>query len=130
MPAVIEPAIDHDNRWFWAGVADGKLLLPRCAGCGRLRRPGVPMCGTCHSTATETQEASGRGTVHAWILSQHPTEPDAEPRLVVLVDLEEGIRFVSNLVDADPDEVTNDAPVELCFRTYGDVTLPQFRLAR
>jgi hypothetical protein len=35
---------------------------------------------------------------------------------------------VSNVVDAGPDDVANDLPVELTFRTYGDVALPQFRL--
>lgn len=130
MPAVIPPGIDRDNEWFWAGVAEGRLLLQRCASCGLLRRHGVPMCGACHSVTSDTQEASGRGTVHSWIVSHHPTEPDAEPRIVVLVELEEGLRLVSNLVDAEAGEVANDAPVEVCFRTYGDVTLPQFRLVR
>ena len=130
MPTVIPPGIDRDNEWFWAGVAEGRLLLQRCAGCGLLRRHGVPMCGACHAVVSDTQVASGRGTVHSWIVSHHPTEPDGEPRIVVLVELEEGLRLVSNLVDATPGEVENDAPVELCMRTYGDVTLPQFRLVR
>jgi uncharacterized OB-fold protein len=130
VPAVIPPTVDRDNGWFWAGVADGKLLIQRCAGCGLLRRHGVPMCGSCHSVDSDTQEATGRGTIHSWIVSKHPTEPDADDRIVVLVELEEGIRLVSNLVDSPPDQVENDLPVELCFATYGDVTLPQFRLVR
>jgi uncharacterized OB-fold protein len=130
VPAVIPPTVDRDNDWFWAGVADGKLLIQRCAACGLVRRHGVPMCGSCHSVASDTQEATGRGTVHSWVVSTHPTAPDADDRIVVLVALEEGIRLVSNLVGATPDEVDNDLPVELCFETYGDVTLPQFRLVR
>jgi uncharacterized OB-fold protein len=130
VPAVIPPTVDRGNEWFWTGVAERKLLLERCAGCGLLRRPGVPMCGACHSVDADTQEATGRGTIHTWIVSRHPTQPDADDRIVVLVELEEGIRLVSNLVGADPAEVTNDLPVELCFETYGDVTLPQFRLVR
>ena len=128
MPAVIPPTLDRGNDWFWAGVAEHKLLLERCAGCGLLRRPGAPMCGACHSVEADTQESTGRGTIHSWIVSKHPTEPDADDRIVVLVELEEGIRLVSNLVGADPAEVENELPVELCFETYGDVTLPQFRL--
>jgi uncharacterized OB-fold protein len=130
VPAVIPPTVDRGNDWFWEGVADRKLLLQRCAGCGLLRRHGSPMCGSCHSVQSDTQESTGRGTIHSWIVSKHPTEPDADDRIVVLVELEEGIRLVSNLVGADPVEVTNEAPVELCFETYGDVTLPQFRLVR
>jgi uncharacterized OB-fold protein len=130
VPTVIPPTIDRDNDWFWAGVASGKLLLERCAACHLLRRHGVPMCGACHSVEVETQEASGRGTIHSWIVSKHPTEPDGDDRIVVLVELEEGIRLVSNLVGAAPGEVENEQPVEVCFETYGDVTLPQFRLVR
>jgi uncharacterized OB-fold protein len=128
VPTVIPPGIDRDNEWFWDGVADGRLLLQRCRSCGLLRRPGVPMCGACHGVESDTQEASGRGAIHSWIVSHHPNDTDAEPRIVALVELEEGLRLVSNLVDADPAHVANDAPVELCFRTYGDVVLPQFRL--
>ena len=75
----------------------------------------------------ETQESAGRGIVHSWILSHHPTEPDAEPRIVVLVELEEGPRLVSNLCDIDAADVRNEMPVEVCFRELDGVLLPQFR---
>ena len=128
-PAVIPPGVDRSNDWFWAGVAEGQLLVQRCRGCGALRTPIAPMCGRCQSLEWEAVPAGGRGTIVSWIVSHHPTQADAAPRIVVLVDLEEGVRVVSNVVDADPDGMANDAPVELTFRTYGDVTLPQFRLA-
>jgi uncharacterized OB-fold protein len=86
------------------------------------------MCGTCQSLDWEVQPASGRGTIHSWVLSHHPTEPDAAPRIVALVELDEGVRIVSNVIDADPVDVDNELPVELTFVTYEDVTLPQFRL--
>jgi hypothetical protein len=87
------------------------------------------MCGVCQSLEWDTQQASGLGRIHSWIVSHHPTRPD-ESRIVVLVDLEEGVRIVSNIVDADVDELQQDLPLELIFRTYGDVTLPQFLVAR
>jgi uncharacterized OB-fold protein len=74
-----------------------------------------------------TRQASGRGTVYSWIVSHHPTEADALPRIVVLVDLEEGVRLVSNLLDVAPSEVRNGMAVELCFEEYDGVALPQFR---
>jgi uncharacterized OB-fold protein len=129
VPAVIPPGIDRGNEWFWTGVAEHRLLIQRCVSCGALRHPGVPMCGVCQSLDWDTQDASGRGTILTWIVSQHPTEPDAEPRVVAVVELEEGVRLVSNIVDAAPGTVDNGLPVELTFATYDDVTLPQFRLA-
>ena len=126
---IVPPGIDRGNAWFWAGVASRKLLIQRCASCGALRVPIAPMCSRCQSLAWDTVPAVGRGAILAWIVSRHPTEADAAARIVALVELEEGVRVVSNVVDADPSEVRNDLAVELTFRTYGGVTLPQFQLA-
>jgi uncharacterized OB-fold protein len=125
---VVPPGVDRSNDWFWDGVAQGQLLVQRCRACGALRTPIAPMCGQCRSLEWDAVPVGGRGSIVSWIVSHHPTQPDAAPRIVVLVDLEEGVRVVSNVVDADPDAVANDLPVELTFRTYGDVTLPQFTL--
>jgi len=127
MPEVIAPVDDHDDRFFWQGAREGKLLIQRCARCASLRHPPSPMCPHCRSTEWVTQEACGRGTVHAWIVSHHPTMPDASPRVVVLVELEEGVRLVSNLHGIDAGQVANDLAVEVFFERFGDVTLPQFR---
>ena len=127
MPRVIPPTVEHDDRYFWDGVQRHELLLQRCARCHTLRHPPVPMCGSCHSLEWDTQPAVGRGTVHSWIVSHHPTEPDAEPRIVILVELEEGPRVVSNLLDVEVADVHNEMPVELCFAEIDGVLLPQFR---
>ena len=129
MPSVIPPVPDPDDQFFWDGVAEHKLLLQRCADCGTIRHPPLPMCGRCGSVARDTLESAGRGTVYSWIVSRHPTEPDAEPRTVVLVDLEEGVRIVSNLLDVPVDAIEPGLPVEVAFVTTAGVTLPQFRPA-
>ena len=123
MPAVVAPVTDDDNRFFWQGVQEGRLLLQRCSGCGELRHPPGPMCPSCLSLDWEAEEASGRGTVYSWVLSHHPTEP----RIVVLVDLEEGVRLVANLQGVAPSDVVNDLPVEVFFAPVDGVVLPQFR---
>jgi uncharacterized OB-fold protein len=128
MPAVIPPVVGHDDQFFWDGVAEGKLRLQSCADCGLVRQPPRPMCPNCRSLKWQTADMSGRGTVYSWIVSRHPTQPDAEPRIVALVELEEGVRLVSNLTDVEEADVENDMPVEVCFRQFdGGVTLPQFR---
>ena len=129
MQPVIPPTVDRGNMWFWDGVRAHRLLVQRCTSCGVVRYPDAPMCGSCRSLGWEPHPVTGRGTVHTWIVSHHPNQHDGG-RIVVLVDLEEGIRMVSNIVDADPDEIDHDLPLELTFRTYGDVTLPQFTLVR
>lgn len=129
MPRVIPPSVDADDAYFWDGVREHRLLLQQCASCGTLRHPPVPMCGSCLSTDWTTCDAQGTGTVHSWIVSRPPSAPTEEGRVVVLVELREGLRVVANLVDADHAEVRNEMPVELCFRDYDGVVLPQFRPA-
>jgi uncharacterized OB-fold protein len=129
MAPVAGPVTDEDTRFFWDGVRDGRLLLQRCSGCSAFRHPPGPMCPECLSLEWEAIEASGRGTIYAWVLSHHPTEPDTEPRVVVLVDLEEGVRLVANLRGLPWQQVTNDLPVEVFFDEVDGVPLPQFRPA-
>ena len=90
MPSVIPPNVGHDDAYFWEGVAAGRLVARACASCGRLQHPPSPMCPECGSTDWSDRELSGRGTVVSWIVSRHPSAPDAEPRIVVLVELDEG----------------------------------------
>ena len=125
MTKVRAPEVSAHDSFFWEGAAGHRLLLQHCADCGRVRMPPGPMCPGCLSLRWEPSQASGRGRVHSWIVSRHPTEPDAEARIVVLVDLDEGVRLVSNLL-CSLDEVVADMPVEVVFRDYDGATLPQF----
>ncbi|MCU1396880.1 MAG: hypothetical protein JWM34_5308 [Ilumatobacteraceae bacterium] len=133
---VIPPVPDKTDQCFWDGVAERRLLIQRCTQCGTLRLPPVPMCGTCHALTWDTLEASGEGTVYTWILSHPPNGPTDPARIVVLVQLDEGVRVVSNLCAADPGgtidpaDVGNDMPVRLCFREVDGVLLPQFHPVR
>ena len=135
LPSVIAPTSDGVDEFFWNGVAQRRFLLQKCSACGALRQPPAPMCAECNALEWETQEACGRATVYSWLESQHPTEPDAAPRIIVLLDLEEGVRFVANLVDCPLDEVRFGLPVELTWIEYPSMNreapqlLPQFRPA-
>lgn len=129
MPTVIPPVPDPTDQFFWDGVQQHRLLVQRCTSCGGLRLPPVPMCGTCHGLEWDAIEASGRGSIYSWVLSHHPSEPDAQPRIVVLVQLEEGPRVVSNLVGTEVGSVRNELPVSLVFREVDGVMLPLFELA-
>jgi uncharacterized protein len=129
MPHAVAPTVDHDDEFFWNGVAEGRLLVRRCAGCQRLAHPPSPMCPWCGSLEWDVQELSGRGTLHSWIVSQHPSVPDDMARIVALVELDEGVRLVSNLVGIDAAEVENGMPLEVLFAEVDGVALPQFRPA-
>jgi uncharacterized protein len=89
------------------------------------------MCPECHATKRDHVTASGRGTLHSYVVHHHPPVPGLDPPFVVaLVDLEEGVRMVGNLLDCPPDQVLIGMPVELVFQEMGDdLTLPQWRPA-
>ncbi len=125
------PAKSRDNAFFWEGVDGGELLIQRCSGCSRLRHPPGPMCPHCHSLDWDTLEASGRGRVFSFVVAHHPVIPPFEPpNLIVLVELEEGTRLVSNLVGVDPAAVEIGMPVEVEFTRIDDeLVLPLFRPA-
>ena len=129
MTRVTPPVVSGDDRFFWDGAQRGELLLQRCAGCGQLRHPPAPMCPQCRSLEWDTVASTGRGTIYSWVVSHHPSDDDPDGRVVVLVELDEGVRLVSNLVGVPWTEVRNDQPVEVFFADVDGIVLPQFRPA-
>ncbi|WP_242435797.1 bifunctional MaoC family dehydratase N-terminal/OB-fold nucleic acid binding domain-containing protein [Streptomyces sp. Root369] len=125
------PVVNRDNAGFWEGVEQHRLLLQRCTSCATLRFPWLPGCAHCGGPDWDTVEASGEGTVHSYVVMHHPPFPAFDPPYaVVLVELAEGVRMISNVVGTPYDKVRIGMPVRLVFRTYdGDLTLPVFRAA-
>jgi uncharacterized OB-fold protein len=125
------PARTPDNAFFWQGVERGRLLIQRCARCARLRHPPGPMCPACHALEWEAVEASGRGSVYSFAVAHHPAVPPfAYPNAIVLVELAEGTRLVSNLVGVDPAAIRIGMPVRVDFvRVDPELVLPLFRPA-
>ena len=131
MAGRIQPPMGEDNAWWWERVAAGELPIQRCTGCGKLRHPPRPMCDACGSLEFDAQLATGRGTVHSFTVMEHPKFPGYEyPLIAVLVDLEEGERIVSNLLECEPDAVEIGMTVEAFIHTDPDgFKLPMFRPA-
>ncbi|MEU7026695.1 bifunctional MaoC family dehydratase N-terminal/OB-fold nucleic acid binding domain-containing protein [Streptomyces sp. NPDC046275] len=123
------PVVNRDNAGFWAGVAEHRLLVQRCADCATLRFPWLPGCNACGSRAWDTVEASGTGTVYSYVVMHHPPFPAFDPPYAVgLVELAEGVRMISNIVGVPYDKVRIGMPVRLEFlRVDDDLELPVFR---
>jgi uncharacterized OB-fold protein len=127
MPRVIAPVISRDDEYFWKGVAEDRLLARCCAECARLQHPPTPMCPKCGSVAWDVRELAGAGFVYSWIVSQHPTQFEDAPRVVALIELDEGLRLVGNLAGIEPADVRNGMRVGVEFGEIDGVKLPQFR---
>ncbi len=123
------PAITRDNAFFFDAAREGKLVIQRCVSCGRLRHPPRPACPYCRSYEWDAKEASGRGTVHSFVVNHHPQVAAFDyPLVVALIELEEGTRLVSNIVGVEPAEVRIGMPVMAEMVAFDEeLTLPQFR---
>ncbi|MGV0851876.1 Zn-ribbon domain-containing OB-fold protein [Mycolicibacterium phlei] len=128
----LAPTINRDNQFFYDGLREHKLLIQQCSDCKALRVPPRPMCGNCQSLNWEALESSGRGTVYSYVMPQYPPLPFFEyPYIVALIELDEGVRIVSNLVGVDPAEVKVGMAVEVGYEEFndGELVLHQFRPA-
>ncbi|MDX1510354.1 MAG: OB-fold domain-containing protein [Nitriliruptorales bacterium] len=123
------PVINPDNEYFWAGVDERRFLAKVCTNCDTICHPARPMCASCQSTDWTTRELSGRGTVYSYVVHRYPPLPGVEPgTIAALLELDEGIRFVSNLVNIEPEAVEIGMPVELTWVELDPtLTIPAFR---
>ncbi|MED5812112.1 OB-fold domain-containing protein [Mycolicibacterium sp. 050232] len=130
----LAPSISPDTEFFWSGLKDGELRIQRCIDCKALRVPPRPMCGQCQSLDWDYVVSAGRGTVYSFVMPQYPPLPFLEyPYVVALIDLDEGVRIVSNLCDIEPKNIEPGLAVEVFYETFealpsGDeLVLHQFR---
>jgi uncharacterized OB-fold protein/acyl dehydratase len=123
------PALTQDNRFFFDGAKEHKLLIQKCSSCGTLRHPPRPSCAHCRSFEWEAFEASGRGTIYSFTVNHYPKVPAFDyPLVVALVELEEGTRLIANVADITPETVAIGLPVVATFEAFDDdLTLPVFR---
>lgn len=128
------PIVNDWARPFWQGAREQRLLVQKCADCGKhVFYPRIA-CPHCFSDHLEWVEASGKGTVYSYTVveSNAPSAfvPDM-PYVIAVVKLEEGVQMLSNIVGCAPSDVRCDMPVEVVFEQLDDqFTLPKFRPAR
>jgi uncharacterized OB-fold protein len=129
--AKFAPLPTPETAPFWDGCANGELRLQRCVHCVEVYFPPRPMCPKCWSTDVEWETVSGRGTLHSYVINYRPAPGFAEdaPYAIALVQLDEGPRLMSNIVDIDnvPEKLVLDMPLEVTFEQRGEITIPQFR---
>jgi uncharacterized protein len=129
-PAPPRPAMSQDTDFFWKGLREGRLLIQRCTACGTLRHPPGPACLECHALDWETQQASGRGTLHSFVVMHQPRLPAFDyPHPVGLIALEEGVRLVAPLRIDAPERLAIGMPVAVELDPAPqDDRLPWFRV--
>ena len=128
------PEITPEMAPFWEAARQHRLVVQRCRGCGTARFPARDQCSTCLSRESEWAPVSGRGTVFSFAVMHqvyHPGFAAEVPYALVMIELEEGGRLISNLVECPVSDVVVGMPVEVVFDDVTpEVTLPKFRPRR
>jgi uncharacterized OB-fold protein len=107
---------------YWEGTRQQQLLLPHCAEHGPFWYPR-DVCPVCLTPELEWRPASGRGTVYAHSTMPKPAMPglaDLVPYVVALVELDEGVRIMSNVTGCEPDDVHVGMPVSVTWEPLED----------
>ena len=126
-PSRFEPPVGDESGPFWEATREGILLVQWCTACDRgifYPRAICPHCGAAGSALT-WRTASGRGTVHAAVVEHKPAAAgarfsDGQPYCVALVDLEEGVRMLTNVVGGPPGDVRIGMTVGLVWEPLSD----------
>jgi uncharacterized protein len=127
------PTPSPESQPFWDGCANELLLLQRCSQCQTYRHPPNPICPACLSSELEWVPASGRGIVYTFSVVQHAFRRAWQPLVpyvLAVIELAEGPRLLSNVVEVPPEEVRIGMDVELVFAPTSEATkVPLFRPA-
>ncbi len=122
-PRFDQPLIEDESRPFWDALRDGKLLIKHCTACDAFHYYPRPFCPSCWSDDVEWHEASGRATVYTYstvYVNDLPPFGPQVPYVAAVVELEEGPRMMTRLVDCTKDDITLGMPVEVTYTDLDD----------
>jgi uncharacterized OB-fold protein len=127
--------ITPEAQPYWDGLKEHKLMLPKCDDCGKPFFYPRIACPLCHSRRISWIQASGKGKLYSFEIAYRSLSPAFKvkaPYILAMVELEEGPRLMSNLINIEPDPkvITCDMPVEVVFEKLTDeITIPLFQPA-
>ncbi len=124
------PEPTPETAHFWDGCRIGELRLQRCDACAEAYFPPRPFCPRCGHREVSIDVASGRATLHSYVINQRPPRGFDGPVAICVVELEEGPRMMTNVVECPQttDALVLDMALEVVFEPQDDtITLPLFR---
>lgn len=130
-PTRLEPPVTPTTEPFWDATRERRFLVQWCTGCDRAIFFPREVCPDCLGAALEWKDSAGTGSVYSYTVEHKPQNPNlAAPYTVALIDLDEGIRMMSNVVNCPPEEVRVGMPVQITWEELSDGRhLPMFQPA-
>jgi hypothetical protein len=127
------PTVDDDSRAYWDGYAGGRFLIATCGSCGQAHHYPRPLCPFCWSEDVTPTPASGRATLYTYstvYVNDLPPFRDRLPYVAAMVELAEGPRVMTTVVDCDPADLRVGMALTVGFRPLSDeLAVPVFRPA-
>jgi uncharacterized OB-fold protein len=124
------PTITGESMPYWEAARRGELLIQKCDDCGEYQWYPRGICANCFTGKIQWVKATGKGTVWTFTVTRQNRTPgfDSGPYVLALVELEEGVKMFSNIIDCDPFEVKIGMLVEVTFQRASDkVSVPFFK---
>ena len=125
------PQVHELSAPYWKALDEGRLLFQRCEACAHAWLPARSECPHCLARQPRWETASGRARLVSWVVYHHAYHDYYATRLpynVAVVELDEGPRLVSNIVDARGD-LRSDMPLEIVVQREAGTALARFRPA-
>ncbi len=127
------PTISGETKPYWDSARRGQLMIQKCDSCAEYQFYPRGICANCWSNDIKWHQASGKGTVWTFTVTyQNRTPGFAEdvPYVLALVELEEGVRMFTNIVECEPRHVKIGMAVEVTFVQANDqISIPYFKPA-
>lgn len=125
------PVPTPETEPYWSAAAEGRLAMQFCRNCERFYFYPRPFCRYCWGSDVEWRTLSGQATLVSYVVNHRPLPPyEGVTPVIAVVELREGPRLLTNIVDVDPDPEALDLgmPLRVAFSSRGSVTVPVFRL--
>lgn len=134
-PLMNDPYADEYTAPFWEKSLREQLSAPRCTNCGTFRMPPHRFCYKCRHQEIEWVDLPGTGHLYSFIIVRQALRPDMSEYVpfipaVVEADGAPNMRFISNIVDVEPPEVSIDMPLRVAWDHMSDtMVFPRWTLA-
>lgn len=131
-PVRAKPAPTPETQHFWEGARQGELRLQTCDSCRHIYFPPRPFCPKCGCRNVSIVMASGRASLFSYVINHRPAPGFEAPYAIAVVQLEEGPRMMTNIVECPqtPEALQLDMALEVVFEKLDDqISLPLFRPA-
>ena len=124
------PQPTPETQPFWDGTRSGELRLQRCDACAHVYFPPRPFCPSCAGRKVSWFRASGKGRLYSYVIHHRPVPGFTPPYAIAVVELAEGPRMMTNIVDCPqtPEALQLDMPLEVVFTPVSkEISLPLFK---